>query len=196
VVVAQRNKREEGGPFKILYVFYKLLFRLLTGKKINFGNFMFLPKAAVAKLVHHSEIWSHLAGTIVKSNMPYAKVKTDRGRRYLDRSKMNFTSLLLHGLGAIGVFVDITATRLLISSIMMILVSVIALIVISAIRLFTEKAIPGWATTAFSAVFIVLLQSFLLSLFTIFLYHSSQSQKKFIPALHYSEYVQKVENLD
>jgi hypothetical protein len=42
---------------------------------------------------------------------------------------------------------------------------------------------------------IVLLQSFLLSLFTIFLYLSSQSQRKFIPANHYEDYTASVETI-
>ena len=63
------------------------------------------------------------------------------------------------------------------------------------IRFFTAAAIPGWATTAFSAMLIVLLQSCLLSLFTIFLYLTARSQRQFIPANHYMDYTASVEEL-
>jgi hypothetical protein len=106
---------------------------------------------------------------------------------------MSFTSLFLHGLGAIGVFTDIIASRLLLFSMVMIFLSVLAIAVIVFIKLFTNLAIPGWATGAVSSMLIVLLQSFLLSLFTIFLYLSSASQRRFIPALHYEDYVASVE---
>jgi polyisoprenyl-phosphate glycosyltransferase len=195
MVVAQRASRQNRNSFKAFYIIYKFLFRLLTGKKISFGNFMLLNKEDVSRLVYTNEIWNHLAGAIIKSRISYAKIATHRGKRYAGESKMNFTSLLLHGLGAIGVFIEVIATRLLIFSIVMTGVSVLAILTIVAIKFFTNEAIPGWATTAFSSMLIVLLQSCLLSLFTIFLYLSSQSQRQFIPANHYKDYVASVEEL-
>lgn len=195
IAVGIRASRQNGPRFKIFYFIYKLLFRILTGHKISFGNFMILYKKNVARLVHTNEIWNHLAGAIIKSKIHYTTVATHRGKRYTDESKMNFTSLLLHGLGAIGVFIEIIAIRLLIFSLVMIGISISAMLVIAGIRFFTSAAIPGWATTAFSSMLIVLLQSGLLSLFTIFLYLSSQSQRQFIPANHYTDYVASVEEL-
>lgn len=195
IVVARRQKRQEGRRFRLFYAAYKFFFRLLTGQSIAFGNFMLLPAPEVKKIVHHSEIWNHLAGAIVKSRLPYTEVPTHRGRRYEGHPKMNFNSLLLHGLGALGVFIEVIATRLLIFSVVMILVSLVAIAVIVFIRLFTDKAIPGWASNTVSSMLIVLLQSFLLSLFTIFLYLSSQGQRKMIPALHFEDFIQSAETV-
>jgi polyisoprenyl-phosphate glycosyltransferase len=194
-IVAHRASRQNGKGFKWFYTIYKFLFRLLTGEKISFGNFMVLKKEDVSRLVYTNDIWNHLAGAIIKSKIPYTMISTHRGKRYTGESKMSFTSLLLHGLGAIGVFIEIIAIRLLIFSIVMIGLSVLAMLVIVGIRFFTNTAIPGWATTAFSSMLIVLLQSCLLSLFTIFLYLSSQSQRQFIPANHYKDYVASVDEL-
>lgn len=188
IIFAQRKARREGLSFKAFYFFYKLLFRLLTGLKIGFGNFMVIPGNKLSKLVYYSEIWSHLSASVLKSGFEFVPVNTNRGKRYAGKSKMNFTSLLLHGLGAISVFLERVATRLLLFSAALIFVSFIAIIIIVYIRTFTNLAIPGWASTTLSAMIIVLLQGFLLSLFTIFLFLSSQSQKKFIPAHHYREY--------
>lgn len=195
IAVAQRSNRQEGKWFKLFYKFYKLFFRILTGKQISFGNFMALSKNEVTKIVHYSEIWNHLAGTIIKSKIPYHVINTNRGKRYAGQSKMNFSSLFLHGLEAIGVFIDTIAIRLLIFSLLMIAFAIAAILLIVSIRFFTQAAIPGWATSALSSMLIVLLQSFLLSLFTIFLYLSSQSQRKFIPATHYQEYTASVEQV-
>jgi hypothetical protein len=63
------------------------------------------------------------------------------------------------------------------------------------IRIFTDWAIPGWTSTVISSMLIVLLQSFLLSLFTLFLYFSSESQRKFVPAHHYRDYTGEVETI-
>lgn len=193
IVVARRTSRREPAPFPLFYRIYKSVFYLLTGKRISFGNFMLLPRKNVDALVHYSEIWSHLAGAVLKSGTRLTPVDAPRGQRYAGTSRMNFTSLLIHGLGAIGVFIEVIASRLLLFSFALISLSVAAILVILAIKLFTDKAIPGWATTALSSMLIVLLQSFLLSLFTIFLYLTFQGQRQFIPALHYTDYVRTVE---
>jgi polyisoprenyl-phosphate glycosyltransferase len=193
ITVARRASRQEGRSFRFFYLIYKWLFLILTGKRIAFGNFMSIPKKEVARLVHYNEIWNHLAGAIIKSRRPYAFLDTHRGRRYAGTSNMHFTGLLLHGLGAIGVFIEVIASRLLVFSFFMILISVASIGVIIYVKYFTDKAIPGWATTTVSSMLIVILQSFLLSLFTIFLYLTSQGQRKFIPAHHYNEFISAVE---
>jgi glycosyltransferase involved in cell wall biosynthesis len=195
IVFAQRASRQENARFKLFYRIYKSFFRVLTGRTIAFGNFMLLPKEQVARLVYNSDIWSHLAGAILRSRTPFHTVAAHRGKRYSGSSQMSFSALLLHGLGAIAVFIDVIATRLLVFSIAMILLSVVGILVILGVRFFTDAAIPGWATTAFSSMLIVLLQSFLLSLFTIFLYLSAQSQRKFIPANHYGDYLESVQSV-
>jgi len=194
VAAGQRASRQEGSRFKFFYYIYKMLFHLFTGTKISFGNFMLLPKTAVEKLIHHSEIWNNLPGGLLKSKIPLLLVPVHRGKRYEGKSKMHFNALLLHGLGAIGVFIEVVALRLFLFSLGMIFISIITIIVVILIKYFTYKAIPGWATTAISSMLVILLQSFLLSLFTVFLYLSFQGQRKFIPAHHYMDYVRSVEN--
>jgi polyisoprenyl-phosphate glycosyltransferase len=195
VIFAHRKSRQEGTGFRLFYRLYKLAFRMLTGKKIAFGNFMVMPGSLLNKVVYYSEIWSHVAGGILKTGLPYAAIETHRGKRYSGQSKMNFNSLLIHGLGAIAVFIEVIASRLLVFSLSLIGISLIAILALVGIRTFTHLAIPGWTSTVVSAMLIVLLQSFLLSLFTIFLYLSSQSQRKFIPAHHYKDYTGPIETI-
>ncbi|HKC34685.1 MAG TPA: glycosyltransferase family 2 protein [Chitinophagaceae bacterium] len=195
IVFAKRKSRQEGSGFRLFYRIYKLAFRLLTGKRIAFGNFLVMPKPLLDKVVYYSEIWNHIAGGILKAGLPYSSVVTHRGKRYAGRSKMSFHSLLIHGLGAIAVFIDVIASRLLIFSLVLIGFSLLVILAVIGIKSFTDLAIPGWTSTVVSAMLIILLQSFLLSLFTIFLYLSSQSQRKFIPAHHYKDYTGPVETI-
>jgi glycosyltransferase involved in cell wall biosynthesis len=195
IIFARRKSRQEGSGFRFFYRIYKFAFRLLTGKKIAFGNFLLIPKSLLDKVVYYSEIWNHIAGGIIKTGLPYTSILTDRGKRYAGNSKMKFNSLLIHGLGAIAVFIEVIASRLLIFSLILIGISLLAILALVGIRTFTDQAIPGWTSTVVSAMLIVLLQSFLLSLFTIFLYLSSQSQRKFIPANHYKDYTGEVETI-
>jgi polyisoprenyl-phosphate glycosyltransferase len=195
IIFAQRKSRQEGQGFRFYYRIYKLTFYLLTGKKITFGNFMIMPTETLNKLVYYSEIWNHIPGGIMKSGLEYETIETHRGTRYDGISKMNFSSLMLHGFGAIAVFLDVIARRLLVVSIILIIFSILSILIIAGIRSFTNLAIPGWASTLISSLLIVLLQSFLLSLFTIFTYITSQVQRKFIPATHYSDYTSSFETI-
>jgi len=195
VVFAFRQSRQEDTQFKFFYQLYKLSFHILTGRKISFGNFMILPRSAVDKIVYYSEIWNHLAGGILKSGLAHTAIHTHRGKRYAGVSKMNFNKLLIHGLGAISVFMEIIASRLLIFSFCLIAFSLFVILSLIGIKTFTSLAIPGWTSTVMSSMLIVLLQSFLLSLLTLFLYFTAESQRKFVPAHHYNDYTGPLETL-
>jgi glycosyltransferase involved in cell wall biosynthesis len=195
IIFAKRKSRQEGQSFRLFYRVYKMMFRILTGRKIAFGNFMVMPQSLVNKAVYYSEIWNHVAGGILKTGLPYTAIPVARGTRYAGKSKMNFHSLLMHGLGAIAVFIDVIASRLLLFSLVLIGISLLTILTLIGIKTFTDQAIPGWTSTVASAMLIILLQSFLLSLFTIFLYLSSQSQRKFIPAHHYKDYTGAAESI-
>ncbi|HAE59312.1 MAG TPA: glycosyl transferase family 2, partial [Anaerolineae bacterium] len=70
IIFAQRAKRSEGGLFRVFYVFFKWLFLLLTGHKINFGNFCVIPPASLRRIVYMQEIWNHFAAGVMRSGLP------------------------------------------------------------------------------------------------------------------------------
>jgi glycosyltransferase involved in cell wall biosynthesis len=196
IIFAHRSKRSEGPAFRIFYQVYKLVFRLLTGKVITFGNFSVIPARLARKLAHVSEIWNHFPGGIIRSRLPYASVPIERGTRLAGESKMNFVSLVLHGMSAISVHLDATAVRLLIASCLLIVLAGVGIVVVSFIRLFiSEWAFPNWATTLVTAFFIVILQAFFISLFMLFTVLSYRTQRHFIPALDYPDFIERVETL-
>ena len=51
VITANRIKRSEGLIFKFCYQVHKYLTFLLTGHLIKFGNYTFLPKDSVIKII-------------------------------------------------------------------------------------------------------------------------------------------------
>ena len=62
IIFAERNKRTENLLFRSFYVIYKMLFKLLTGKVITFGNFSLVPQNRLQNLVRVSEIWNNYPG--------------------------------------------------------------------------------------------------------------------------------------
>ncbi|CAG5073754.1 putative glycosyltransferase YkoT [Dyadobacter sp. CECT 9623] len=194
IIFAERNKRTEGLLFRSFYVIYKLIFNLLTGKMITFGNFSLVPKSRLQNLVRVSEIWNNYPGGIIKSRIPYDSVLTNRAKRLAGESKMNFVSLVLHGLSAISVMIDTTAVRILIFSMFMSGVAIAFIFVIIFLKLI-GNATPGWASTLGSTLMILMLQAFLISLFLVFMVLQYRSQQHFIPAVHYRDFVEKVDTI-
>lgn len=191
IIFAKRGKRKEGFIFRKFYWIYKSLFRILTGKQINFGNFSLLPYEYAERVVYLTEIWNHYAGGILKSKFPIATVTVERGKRFSGKSKMNFGALVMHGLSAISIYMDIVIIRLIILSIILIIASVLALLVILYVKFFTTLAIPGWATLTSLAVLIILFQAFFLGFFTVFSSISQKTSTQIIPELEYKKYIFK-----
>lgn len=159
IVFAQRARRFEGRAFRLCYTLYKSLFRVLTGRTINFGNFALIPMAAARRLVHLSDLWNNVAAAIMRSRLPYTAVPTQRGRRYAGSSSMNPVSLIVHGLSAMSVYSDLIFVRVLIASGAVAALSLAGIATVVAIRFATDLAIPGWATTIVGDLVIILLQT-------------------------------------
>lgn len=109
IIFAKRIKQTEGIRFRFLYFLYKVLFEQLTGKPIRFGNFCLIPAETLQKVVFLSEIWNHFAGGLIRSKFPYQTIPTERGHRLAGASKMNYVGLIMHGLSAISVHIDLVS---------------------------------------------------------------------------------------
>jgi len=66
-------------------------------------------------LVTVPEMWNHYAAAVFQSRLPFTMISTERGARYSGSSKMNYLSLIMHGLHAISVFSALVAVRLLLA---------------------------------------------------------------------------------
>lgn len=195
VIVAQRTRRSEGIIFRRFYSAYKWLFWALTGQSIDFGNFCLIPRSHLERLVYMNELWNHLAGSIIRARVPLVRVRTSRGRRYAERSTMNFVSLVLHGLSAMSVFGDFLFVRLTVFCVMISLVTALAASTAVFLRLFTALAIPGWTTSVVGFAGIILLEALTLSLVATLMTLTNRSASAFIPALHALDFVRQIEKV-
>ncbi len=158
IIFAQRKKRQESVLFKTGYFFYKYLFYSLTGQKINFGNFSCIPKKLLKRIVVQDNLWNHYSGSIIQSKTPYDRVLLNRGKRYAGESKMNFTSLVLHGLSSISVYFDFLSVRILKLSLFGVFVCFLSVMSVLYIKFFTDSSIPGWASNLILIIFSIILQ--------------------------------------
>jgi glycosyltransferase involved in cell wall biosynthesis len=188
--VAQRAKRIETASFKLFYVLYKAFFKLVTGKSISFGNFSILSSSYVDRLVMVSDLWNNLPAAVLRSRLPITPVPIHRGRRYAGKSKMNFTSLVIHGLSGISVYADTIFVRLLMLSGILIFLSAICVIVLFALRIFVPAhATPGWATTITFGLAIIILQVLFTALSSILTLLNNRVQRLIVPKIDYAIYV-------
>lgn len=192
IIAACRAQRSEGLVFRVSYYLYKMVFRLLTGQEISFGNFSLIPMHLVKRLSCAPSLWNHFAATVLRSRVPLLLVPIARGRRYAGESKMNFVNLVVHGLSAISVFSDAMLTRLLLFFVFATGVGALAAVVVIALRLFTDLATPGWASSVVGSVAVICLQALLLTMMSAFMVLSSRSTIVPPPIDHAKDFIDRV----
>jgi len=178
--------------FKYMYQIYKVVFKILSGYVISFGNFVLIPKNQLSHLVFISEIWNHFPGGIMRSRIPYISVPIDRGRRYQGQSKMSLVSLVQHGISSITVNIDIVSVRLLLFSVALMFITFAMFCILISLKLFGSYAIPGWTSTISIGLLMIMLQSFFFSLLLTFMVLNARVQKNFIPALNHLDYIRSL----
>lgn len=189
IVFAGRAKRSEGFLFRILYRCYLLLYRVLTGSSLSFGNFSVIPARLLPRLVTLSELWNHYPAAALRARLSVTTVPIRRARRLSGRSRMNLVSLILHGLSAISVKGDVVGVRALLVTLMAIAVTFVGIVLVVAIRLTTSLAIPGWATYAFGLLVVILLHMTSLALVFVFTTLHSRNYSTFMPRREYRDFI-------
>lgn len=193
-IFAQRSRRTESLAFRISYQFYKILHRILTGVSVRVGNFSIFPSAYLSRLVVMSELWNHYAAAVFRSGLPFSTIPIPRGYRIAGKSRMNFVSLVSHGMSAISVFGDVVGVRLLIASLAGSIMAALGILAVIFIRLFTDKAIPGWATYTVGTLLIILIQLITIATSFTFTMLSNRIMLNFVPLRDYELFV--LENLE
>jgi hypothetical protein len=188
-IFAERSRRTESLGFRISYKIYKLLHRMLTGVSVRVGNFSIFPAAYLDRLVVMSELWNHYAAAVFRSGLPFRTTPIPRGYRIAGTSRMNFISLVAHGMSAISVFGDIVGVRLLIASMAGSLLAALGILVVIVIRFFTDKAIPGWATYTIGTLLIILIQLITIATSFTFTMLSNRVMLNFVPLRDYELFV-------
>jgi polyisoprenyl-phosphate glycosyltransferase len=189
IVFAERTRRSEGLVFSILYGFYRLLHRALTGERVRVGNFCVVPAGLLRRLVAVSHLWNHFAAAVFQARIPFTTIPTVRGRRYAGRSQMNFVALLTHGLSAMSVFGDRIGVRLLLVTCALTLAGASAAMAIVLWHLAAGAALPAWFPYAAVALVMLIFLALAISLAFVFIILSGRGTQGFLPFRDYSHYV-------
>ena len=190
-IFAERSRRSESLVFRVFYQIFKILHRGLTGISVRVGNFSILPFPYLDTLVVRSELWNHYAATVFRSRLAFSMVRIPRGSRIAGTTRMNFVSLVTHGLSAISVFGDIVGVRIMIWALAGSVLAVLGMIAVVLIRLFTSSAIPGWATYAAGILAIVMMQLITIAASFTFFMLANRTNLGFVPVRDYRIFVKK-----
>ena len=93
-----RTIRKESFFFSILYEIHLLITFLITFKYIRFGNFSFLTKKVINKIVKKKELWLAYSATLNKYFNSKSFILAPRRKRISGKSKMSYSALINHSL--------------------------------------------------------------------------------------------------
>lgn len=155
--VAVRGERQEGLRFRIGYGFYQWLILVLSGQRLNYGNFMLLHPKALSVLANSPDTPIHVAASLLRSRLPLTRITSDRRRRYQGTSRMGgYANLIVHAFRAFSVMGDQISVRLLAFNLSLLLLSVSLAILALILRFsgwFSFAVSPGWTTLVLLMVF-------------------------------------------
>jgi hypothetical protein len=194
VVFAQRTRRSEGFVFTSLYRLYRSLHHLLTGIPVQVGNFSVIPRGVLDRLVVVSDLWNHYAAAVFQSRIPYTMVPTARARRLSGQSRMNFVSLVAHGLSAIAVFADRVGVRILIAALAVMSTSLAALGGVLLRLLLTGHPPPGWLIAGIVVAVVLTIQTAATAGLFVLQVLFARASSTFIPTRDYPFFVHSDES--
>lgn len=156
--VARRTKREESVRFRVMYFFFRAMFRILTGTTVRSGNYAAYRGWLARRMLLHPYFDLCYSSSLVGLDIEVTSVPCPRGKRYAGRSRMNSIRLCMHGIRMLMPFTDRIAIRALMAFTVTFTISILLSLAVVATKVFTSAAVPGWATATLLGV---LLLSFL-----------------------------------
>lgn len=114
VALARRTSRRVTLGFRLMYLCFALLFRLLTGTLVKTGNFAAFRGWAVKHVLFHPHFDLVYSASLLSLDLDVRLVPCPRGLRYAGRSHMGPFRLIRHGIAMLMPFLDRIAVRYLI----------------------------------------------------------------------------------
>lgn len=114
LALARRTERHESPGFRLMYLGFRLLFRLLTGTSVRSGNFAAQRGRSLVTTIGHPSFDLCYSSTLLTLRRPTVHVPCARGRRFAGESRMSTFSLVAHGIRMLLPFSERIAVRMLV----------------------------------------------------------------------------------
>lgn len=195
VVFAARWRRTEGLTFRLGYLGYRLLHRILVGSMTRVGNFSLLPRCQLRRLTVSAELWGHYAATVFQAKLPNRSVEIARGHRLQGRSHMNFVSLVVHGLRAITVYGEHVVVRILVAASALGGLGLLGTCAGAWLMVARPELAPSWTPVACALALVLLIQLGASAFLLAFQVLSNRTGSSFLPVRDYAFFVDSVADL-
>jgi len=189
IIFAKRGRRSESLSFRFFYFFYRQFFKFFTGQIIRGGNFSLIPRKLLSRVVHLNEIWNHYHAGIIKSKIPVHYVLCDRAKRYKGKSKMNFHSLVIHGLSSASVFNEVLFVKLTFFSFVLVLICILAVLSIAIMKFVLCFIIEPWIVYTIGIAFMLCVNILITLVCFTFLFLGNRNINTFMPSEDYIMYI-------
>jgi hypothetical protein len=190
IVFAERARRVDRLSFRVLYACYRLAHWILVGMRVRVGNFSAIPNRLLRRLVVVSELWNHYAAAVFAAKLPRSAIETARGRRLRGNPKMNFVTLVAHGLSAISVHSEALAVRLLVGSMFGSAVLVSGVAVAAWVAVGSGASVSTAVVAGTIVALVILAELVVLALMLAFRTLQGRASSAFLPVRDYRYYVE------
>jgi hypothetical protein len=191
IAVATRRRRHATMVFRAGYWIYKQLYRALCSQTVDYGNFCAISPAALQQLVHAPEIWNHLAATVSRQRSPIVRVPHDRAPRYAGTPKMTLQPLVLLGMSALSVYIDVILIRMIFATLIFAIATGAVIAALLGLYLFTDWAIRGWTSILAGVLLAILLQVLFAAVGASFLLLNNRSSIARVPLIELPIFVRE-----
>ena len=99
-----------------MYLFFRTIFRALTGTTVRSGNFAAQRGASLVATIDHPSFDLCYSSSLLALRRPTAMVPCARGHRYAGRSRMSTYGLIAHGIRMMLPYSERIAVRAFLSS--------------------------------------------------------------------------------
>ena len=179
ITEVKRGKRNESLSFRIMYFFYKILFRAITGRTMDYGNYCMIDKKIIERIAHTSYI--HFPAYLLKQKASRGNVLFNREKRISGKSKMGLNGLVVH---AFKSFIEFGEDLLLIFLKLFIVIMIVLIILAGNIiyqKFIAGTAILGWFSTLMLGLVtlaIICLGFFITGILLLNLVHQQNNQNR------------------
>lgn len=149
VVMARRlRRRYSSAQLRVLYFFFRVFFRALTGTTVRTGNFAAFRGWIARRLFLHPSFDLCYSSTMLALEVPRRFVDCERGPRIDGESRMGYTRLAIHAMRMLLPFAERIARRLFALCLAALAVALLSGAAVAVVALGGGGPVPGWATTA------------------------------------------------
>jgi polyisoprenyl-phosphate glycosyltransferase len=114
LALAVRTKRREPISFRLMYLCFRVMFRVLTGTTVRSGNLAAQRGASLVATIDHPSFDLCYSSTLLALRRPTTTVPCARGDRFAGTSRMSRYALVAHGVRMLLPFSEPIAVRMLV----------------------------------------------------------------------------------